>query len=250
MPRRKGARRAHRPTRPAPHRRASVAALALVAILAVGLSAGYWLVPSRDAGTSATTPPSPAETAAPAGSGHSPSAPPRRSRRATRAGSDVTAAQPAAAGSAVNVSASAPVSHAWERHAVAMAALPDRPMIAIVIDDMGLHRANSNRAVALPGPLTLAYMAYADDLAVKVDAGRAAGHEILVHVPMEPLNGAEDPGPNALLTGLDDAELLRRLRWGSIAPPAMSASTTTWAAASPAPPREWRSSWPSSRHAT
>ena len=95
-----------------------------------------------------------------------------------------------------------------------MAAPPDRPMIAIVIDDMGLHRANSDRAVALPGPLTLAYMAYADDLANKVDAGRAAGHEILVHVPMEPLNGDEDPGPNALLTGLDDAEVLRRLRWG------------------------------------
>ena len=122
----------------------------------------------------------------------------------------MTAAHPVAeAGSAI-----APGSLAWERHAVAMAALPDRPMIAIVIDDMGLDRANSNRAAALPGPLTLAYMTYADDLAVQVDAGRAAGHEILVHVPMEPLNGYEDPGPNALLTGLDDAEVLRRLRWG------------------------------------
>ncbi len=38
---------------------------------------------------------------------------------------------------------------------------------------------------------------------------RAAGHELLLHMPMEPM-GHEDPGPGALLTGLPQEELKRR----------------------------------------
>ena len=40
---------------------------------------------------------------------------------------------------------------------------------------------------------------------------RTAGHEILVHLPMEPQAADADPGPNALLTGLPIAELDRRI---------------------------------------
>ncbi|MEC9177262.1 MAG: hypothetical protein VYC31_12630, partial [Pseudomonadota bacterium] len=36
-----------------------------------------------------------------------------------------------------------------------------RPLIAIVIDDMGVARRRSDRAAALPGPLTLAFLPYA-----------------------------------------------------------------------------------------
>jgi len=81
-----------------------------------------------------------------------------------------------------------------------------------VIDDMGLDRARSERTTALPAPLTLAYLAYARDLDGQTGAARAAGHELLVHVPMEPGPGA-DPGPNALLTSLTPEELARRIEW-------------------------------------
>ncbi len=85
-------------------------------------------------------------------------------------------------------------------------------MIAVVIDDMGLDRARSERTVELPAPLTLAYLAYARDLVTQTGAARAAGHELLVHVPMEPGPGA-DPGPNALVLDLTPAELHRRIEW-------------------------------------
>lgn len=85
-------------------------------------------------------------------------------------------------------------------------------MIAVVIDDMGLDRARSERTSALPAPLTLAYLAYGRDLDTQTGAARAAGHELLVHVPMEPGPGA-DPGPNALLTSLTPAEMDRRIDW-------------------------------------
>lgn len=100
----------------------------------------------------------------------------------------------------------------WQRNAMPADVGPNQPMIAIVIDDMGLDRARSQRTADLPAPLTLAYLAYANDLAVQTRAAREAGHELMVHVPMEP--GANlDPGPNALLTGLTPEELGRRIDW-------------------------------------
>jgi polysaccharide deacetylase 2 family uncharacterized protein YibQ len=101
---------------------------------------------------------------------------------------------------------------AWRQNAMPASAAPEQPMIAIVIDDMGLDRARSERTVDLPAPLTLAYLAYASDLAAQTRDARAAGHELLVHVPMQPGPGA-DPGPNAVLLGLDPAELDRRMAW-------------------------------------
>ncbi len=39
------------------------------------------------------------------------------------------------------------------------------------------------------------------------------GHELMVHLPMEPLARGENPGPHALLKGLPEGELVRRLEW-------------------------------------
>ena len=101
----------------------------------------------------------------------------------------------------------------WEQNAVSVSVKPGQPIIAIVIDDMGLDRNRSARAAALPGPLTLAYLAYANDLSRQTAQARTAGHELLVHVPMEPSGATTDPGPNALLTMLSEAELARRIAW-------------------------------------
>src|SRR3990170_146825 len=43
---------------------------------------------------------------------------------------------------------------------------------------------------------------------------RRAGHELMLHVPMEPMSAAMDPGPNVLSGALPRAELLQRLAWG------------------------------------
>jgi len=88
------------------------------------------------------------------------------------------------------------------------------PYIAIIIDDMGLDRRNSARAANIAGPLTLSFMSYANELAEQSAAARAKGHEVMLHLPMEPLDAKRnDPGPNALYVGMDEAELRRRLNW-------------------------------------
>ncbi|MBM3557410.1 MAG: hypothetical protein FJX47_17870, partial [Alphaproteobacteria bacterium] len=85
---------------------------------------------------------------------------------------------------------------AWLKHAVAAPERKDRPWIAVVFDDVGLDRKRSLRAIELPGPLTISFMTYAEDLPNLARAAKARGHEIMLHVPMEPESSSENPGPN------------------------------------------------------
>ena len=85
--------------------------------------------------------------------------------------------------------------------------------IAIVIDDMGLDQPRSRRALDLPGPLTFALLPYGYHLRDLAGAARARGHEILVHLPMEPTGPGIDPGPNALVTTLGPEEIRARMDW-------------------------------------
>ena len=106
-----------------------------------------------------------------------------------------------------------PAGQAWLKNAVAAAASDGRPMIAVVIDDVGIDRPRSQRAMALPAPVTIALLAYADDARDQAAMARRGGHELIVHLPMEPENGGTNPGPNALLTDLPIAEFNRRIEW-------------------------------------
>ncbi|WP_296341454.1 divergent polysaccharide deacetylase family protein [Reyranella sp.] len=107
------------------------------------------------------------------------------------------------------VAAAASAEQTWRRNALPFRDLNSRPLIAIVIDDVGLDRPRSRRAWELPGPMTMSFLPYAKDLREQAKAARAKGHELMLHLPMEP-NGRNDPGPNALLVSLSDAELRQR----------------------------------------
>jgi polysaccharide deacetylase 2 family uncharacterized protein YibQ len=66
----------------------------------------------------------------------------------------------------------------------------------------------------LPPEVTLSFAPYARDLETWTAKARAAGHEILVELPMETYSGrVEALGPAALLTSRTEAENLQRLDW-------------------------------------
>ena len=122
----------------------------------------------------------------------------------------VTAAAPAAPAKQI-ASADEPT---WLRNAVAAPPAAGQPRIAIVIDDLGLDRDRTSRAIALAAPVTLSFLAYASDLPKQTEAARHAGHELIVHVPMEPVVRPKFVSPNAGASSpAAQAELLRRLRW-------------------------------------
>ncbi|WP_165837490.1 divergent polysaccharide deacetylase family protein [Zavarzinia aquatilis] len=102
---------------------------------------------------------------------------------------------------------------AWQRFAMAPPAqLGKKPVIAIVIDDVGVTKRELDSLLALDAGVTFSIMGYADNMADFARKARAGGHELLVHVPMQP-EGNADPGPKALTLGLSPAEIRARLRW-------------------------------------
>lgn len=102
---------------------------------------------------------------------------------------------------------------AWMRHAQASPANPGNlPLIAIVIDDLGVAPARVAAALALPAPMTMAVLPYASDAAALARRARLLGHEVLVHLPMEATNG-QDPGPHALLATLTPAAFAQNMQW-------------------------------------
>lgn len=107
----------------------------------------------------------------------------------------------------------APGQPAWLANAVAPRHLGKGPMIAIVIDDAGVVQPRTRRASELPAPITIAFIPYSDNLERQARYARSRGHELLLHIPMEPGAAGADPGYNALLTSLGQDEIMRRFRW-------------------------------------
>ena len=83
----------------------------------------------------------------------------------------------------------------------------------IVIDDLGIDQRRTKKVIALPGPLTLAFLPYGYNLKTLTASAVANSHELLVHLPMQPQAVDADPGPNALLRSLSETEIRNRIEW-------------------------------------
>ncbi len=86
--------------------------------------------------------------------------------------------------------------------------------VAIVIGGVGIDADGTSQAIALPGPVTLALAPYGPDLKATMAHARAAGHELLLQIPLEPFNyPSTNPGPHTLTVNASAAENLDRLHW-------------------------------------
>jgi uncharacterized protein len=86
-------------------------------------------------------------------------------------------------------------------------------LIAIVVTGLGINQSGTSSAIdGLPGGVTLAFAPYGKTLSQSVGSARAAGHEILLEVPLEPFDYPDsDPGPDTLLTGQAPRDNLDKL---------------------------------------
>lgn len=87
--------------------------------------------------------------------------------------------------------------------------------IALVVSGMGISESATAHAIeTLPPEVTLSFAPYGSRLQEWIDKARAAGHEVLLELPMEPFGYPQnDPGPHTLLTGGNTAENISRLEW-------------------------------------
>ncbi|MBS27880.1 MAG: hypothetical protein CL566_03005 [Alphaproteobacteria bacterium] len=103
----------------------------------------------------------------------------------------------------------------WQVYARPEKTPEDRPRVAVIVSGLGLSSAATEAAIQeLPGEVTLAFQPFADNIQQWIRLARAAGHEVLLNVPMEPIDFPEsDPGPRALFVTLSPDENEERLRW-------------------------------------
>lgn len=86
--------------------------------------------------------------------------------------------------------------------------------IAILIGGLGLSKSSTERAVALPGKVSLGLSPYSLDIKTWVERATKKGHEVFMNLPMEATESPlDDPGSFALVTSLDAGNNLKRLDW-------------------------------------
>jgi len=90
-----------------------------------------------------------------------------------------------------------------------------RPMVALVVGGLGLNAETTKQAIEqLPPAVTLSFVPYTVNLQSWIDLARAAGHEVMVEVPMQPVNYPDnDPGPQTLLANARNDDLTAHMLW-------------------------------------
>ncbi|WEK55484.1 MAG: divergent polysaccharide deacetylase family protein [Candidatus Cohnella colombiensis] len=84
--------------------------------------------------------------------------------------------------------------------------------IAIVIDDFGNRMKGTEQMLQLPIKITVAVMPFLSTTKQDAEAAHQFGHDVIVHLPMEPIRGkASWLGPGAITTDLSDAEIRNRV---------------------------------------
>lgn len=86
------------------------------------------------------------------------------------------------------------------------------PLAAIVLDDCGQRLDLMERAVRIRQPLTFAVIPHLPHSRASAEAAFAAGHEVIVHQPMQPDGPDEDPGEGAIVSGMSPARVAKTLR--------------------------------------
>ena len=82
------------------------------------------------------------------------------------------------------------------------------PKVVLIIDDMGISRKRTADITTLHYPLTAAFLTYGKNLRQQVESAQKAGHEIMLHTPMEAL-GRVEAAPDVLTTQMTPEEIKR-----------------------------------------
>lgn len=178
------------------------AALA-AAMLLIGPGDGAPPNASYPAAPGSAAPPSAPASAPGAGSGSSPAAAPREA--APQASSPANTQRPPATPALTPAAAARPDPRPQE------AKRPKRGRLIFVIDDAGHNLRQLEPFLAFPGPITIAVLPglpYSEEAARLV---RRAGKELILHQPMEAMNGL-DPGPKAVYRSMAEDEIRSTIR--------------------------------------
>lgn len=87
-----------------------------------------------------------------------------------------------------------------------------QPVVAIIIDDLGYRYTEGLRAARLPGPVACAVIPNAPHAVAMATAAHRHGKEVLVHLPMQPVDAKRAVGSEGITLDTTRSGLRRLLR--------------------------------------
>ena len=88
----------------------------------------------------------------------------------------------------------------------------ERPLVAIIIDDIGYQARLGEAAASLPGPYALAIMPFAPHSQRLASLAVASNKNVILHLPMEAHTKNHLLGPGALFSHMSDGEVHAALK--------------------------------------
>lgn len=147
----------------------------------------------------------PPQAAVPVGTSRPPLSPAATPFTAAPAGAPTAATRPPAQAPVTPAAAARPDRRPDE------AKRPKRGRLIFVIDDAGHNLRQLEPFLAFPGPITIAVLPGLPYSAEAARLVRLAGKELILHQPMEALNGL-DPGPKAIFRSMGEDEIRSLVR--------------------------------------
>src|SRR5262249_25519013 len=87
---------------------------------------------------------------------------------------------------------------------------PRGPQVSVIVDDVGENMQLLQQLLNLQIPVTVSVLPGSEYDRQSAQWARDHGFEVMVHLPMEPdAFPQKDPGPNALLTGMNREQLVQ-----------------------------------------
>ncbi|MCC6715070.1 MAG: divergent polysaccharide deacetylase family protein [Gammaproteobacteria bacterium] len=83
------------------------------------------------------------------------------------------------------------------------------PAIGIIIDDLGYSRHVGLRALALPGPIAYSVLPHTPAARMLAEKAHELGKDVLLHLPMEAMDGNRALGVGAIVNRMSREEVLR-----------------------------------------
>jgi polysaccharide deacetylase 2 family uncharacterized protein YibQ len=80
------------------------------------------------------------------------------------------------------------------------------PTLALVIDDVGYNLERGRRAIALPGPVTVAILPFAPNTTTLAELAASRGADVILHEPMQAAD-APPSDPGTLTVAMSEADL-------------------------------------------
>ncbi len=86
-----------------------------------------------------------------------------------------------------------------------------KPRVALIIDDVGSVRKAADAMLQVPARLTWAVLPFTPYAGEYVEAARERGFEVILHLPLEPIDRKNNPGPGLIKRDWTEAEIIDQL---------------------------------------